>query len=276
MLVTKADGTTQEFDPHKLVRSLTRAGAKKEEVQTVLAQIESSMVPGLTTHTIFEHAFEILRTLGKPVASRYSLRRAIMGLGPTGFPFEDFVERIFQAEGYTTKVRQNIRGECALHEIDVIGYKADASFIAEAKFHKQVGYKSDLQVALYSYARFLDLHDFKVSPEANCPPASLKIITNTKFTTAAQEYSACKGIQLHSWGYPEGEQSLEALIEKNRIFPITALTSLTEHQKALLMQRGIVLCSEILEKAEVLEAYHIPRTVIDKVVEEVKMLIALQ
>lgn len=275
MLVTKADGTTQEFDSHKLVRSLTRAGAKKEEVQTVLAEIERGMVPGLTTHAIFEHAFELLHSLGQPAASKYSLRRAVMQLGPTGFPFEDFVERIFQAEGYSTKVRQNIRGECAMHELDVVGYRETDSFIGEVKFHKQPGYKSDLQVALYSYARFLDLHAMKVCPEAACGLTSLKIITNTKFTTAAQEYAECKGIQLHSWGYPLGEQSLELLVEKHKLFPITILTTLSEHQKALLMRKGIVLSKDIIEKADVLEAYHIPRTIAEQAVEEARMVAAL-
>lgn len=52
-----------------------------------------------------------------------------------------------------------IQGKCAEHEIDIAAFKDDHSFIGEAKFHARPGIKSDLQVAMYSYARLLDLKE---------------------------------------------------------------------------------------------------------------------
>jgi hypothetical protein len=272
MLVTKADGTIEKFDPAKLERSLRRSGADVAEATAVLTEVERRMQPNMTTRDIYTNAFQILKELGGPIATRYTLRNAILELGPTGFPFEDFMARLFQYQGYKTLVRQNLQGGCALHEIDVVGHKDDKSFIGEVKFHRDPGYKTDLQVALYSYARFLDLQDSKVCAEDICGINTLKIITNTKFTTALIEYSLCKGIELHSWGYPNGEESIEALVEKHRMYPITILSNLSAHQKMLLMQRGIVLCRDFIDRRSELLEYRLPEKAIEHAVAEAKAL----
>ena len=46
-----------------------------------------------------------------------------MDLGPTGYPFEDYVAEILKTEGYQTQVRQVLEGNCVSHEIDVIAQK---------------------------------------------------------------------------------------------------------------------------------------------------------
>lgn len=272
MLITKADGTIQEFNPTKLEHSLRRSGASAEQAVSVLSEVERRMKPGITTRDIYTNAFQILKEMGGPIATRYTLRSAILELGPTGFPFEDYIARLFTYEGYKTLVRQNLQGKCALHEVDVVGHKEDKSFIGEVKFHHDPGFKSDLQVALYSYARFLDVQDSKVCAEDICGINTLKIITNTKFTTAMIEYSMCKGIELHSWGYPQGEGSLESLVEKYKMYPITILDALSPHQKMILMQGGIVLCRDFIDRRTELLEYQLPEKVIERAVDEAKML----
>ncbi len=276
MLITKADGTTEQFDATKLERSLRRAGARNGDVVSVLAEVEKTLTPGATTRDIYDRAFDILKHLGGPIATRYTLRAAIQQLGPTGFPFEDYIARLFQYEGYETLVRQNLQGSCALHEIDVVGRLGEKVFIGEVKFHKDPGYKSDLQTALYSYARYLDVLESKVCAEHICGINTLKIITNTKFTQAMLEYSLCKGIELHSWGFPRGDASLEALVEKYQMYPISILTSLSEHHKILLMQRGIVLCRDFIDRRAQLLDYKIPEKVIAAAVAEAEALFAQQ
>lgn len=272
MLITKADGTVAQFDPAKLERSLRRAGARPEEVAQVLHEIENTMKQGTTTREIYTRAFNLLQAMGGPTATRYTLRQAILELGPTGFPFEDFMARLFQYEGYKTLVRQNLQGGCALHEIDLVGHKEDKSFIGEVKFHRDPAFKTDLQVALYSYARFLDLQDSKVCAEDICGINTLKIITNTKFTNAVLEYAMCKGIELHSWGYPQGDASIERLVEKYTMYPITILTNLSAHQKMLLMQNGIVLCRDFIDKRTELLEYNLPAKVLERAITEAKAL----
>ena len=124
MKITKADGTTEEFKAQKLISSLKKAGAKPSEINTIVQSIEASLKEGMRTQDIYHTAFQLLRESSDPVAAKYSLRRAIFSLGPTGFPFEDFLGKIFEAEGYKTKRRLILRGKCATHEIDLAALTA--------------------------------------------------------------------------------------------------------------------------------------------------------
>jgi hypothetical protein len=196
MLVTKADGNVEEFDPKKLRHSLKRAGASNHEIDDVVKGVEAVAHDGISTQDIYRHAFDLLSGMQSAVIARYALRRALFDLGPTGFPFEAFLARLFQEKGYETKTGLVIKGRCATHEIDVAAYKEDHSFVAEAKFHARPGLKSDLQVAMYSYARLLDLSEMRVCTDDICGIKNLKIITNTKFTTAAIKYAECVGVDV--------------------------------------------------------------------------------
>ena len=166
--IQKADGSREYFKVEKLRRSLRRAGAQPDEINQIVAQITLTLRDGIKTQEIYRYAFELLRDSDSPIAARYSLRRALFNLGPTGFPFEKFLARLFASDGYNTRTGINLQGKCAQHEIDVAAYKEDHSFIAEAKFHARPGIKSDLQVAMYSYARLMDLKERKICDEDIC------------------------------------------------------------------------------------------------------------
>lgn len=269
--VAKADGTLEEFDVQKLRQSLLQSGATAEEVAPIVSEIESIMYEGMQTQEIYKHAFELLQGSEVTVAARYSLRRALFNLGPTGFPFEDFLARLFTYEGYTTKTRVILQGNCAEHELDVAAYTEDHSFVVEAKFHSSPGMKSDLQVALYCYARLLDLQDTKVCNEAICSIKELMIVTNTKFTSAAEKYALCRGITLLSWEYPKGN-NLHDRIQKTGLYPITVLQTLSSSQKSALIEKGVVVCADLLQKPELLRHAHINLARTQLVLEEAKKL----
>lgn len=251
MLVTKADGATEEFDPAKLSRSLQRSGASEEEIRAIVAEIESVLFDGMRTEDIYRHAFLLLRNTDTPAVALYSLRRALFNLGPTGFPFEVFLARLFMSQGYSTKTGITLPGRCALHEIDLAAYKADHAFVAEAKFHVRPGLKSDLQVAMYSYARLLDLSDQKICGEDICGVKNLKIITNTKFTEAARKYAACVGVDLLSWDLPQ-EGNLYDLIREHKLYPITVLKSLSNSHKQALLLENVVVCEDLVKNPGIL------------------------
>lgn len=271
MKITKADGTTEDFKPQKLIASLKKAGAKQNEIFRIITHIESSLKEGMRTQMIYQKAFELLRESDDPVAAKYSLRRAVFNLGPTGFPFEDFLGKIFEAEGYKTKRRLILKGKCATHEIDIAAYSPAHSFIAEAKFHARPGIKCDIQVALYSYARYLDLESARICKDDSCGIISLSLITNTKFTTAAIKYAACTGINLLSWDSPKGD-SLHTKIERYGTYPVTVLTYLTAIQKQRLMEKGIILCSEIIKNPYSLQGLGLSNKKMDAVFREVRAL----
>ncbi len=267
MIITKADGETEEFKPKKLISSLKKAGAKQEEIMRILQNVEQSLEDGMKTQMIYQKAFQLLRESDAPIAAKYSLRRAVFSLGPTGFPFEDFLGKIFEAEGYTTKRRLTLRGKCAVHEIDLAAYSPNHTFIAEAKFHASPGIKSDLQVAMYSYARYLDLESARISKKDQRGIISLYLITNTKFTQAAEKYAECSGIKLLSWDYPKNN-SLHDKIERLGTYPITVLTRLNTHQKQFLLSKGIILCSDISKNPTILHELGLSKQKFDAILHE--------
>ena len=265
--ITKADGSVEYFKIEKLRRSLRRAGAHPDEVNQIVAEITPTLRDGMKTQEIYRAAFELLRESDSPIAARYSLRRALFNLGPTGFPFEKFLARLFAADGYNTRTGITLAGACAEHEIDVAAYKADHSFIAEAKFHARPGIKSDLQVAMYSYARFLDLKTRTICTEDICGIKEFWIITNTKFTSSARKYATCVGLPLLSWEYPRNN-NLHDRIQRAGVYPVTVLQSLSANQAKTLIGRDVILCSDIVANPAILRHLHLPKRKHEAILQE--------
>ncbi|MEN9920321.1 MAG: hypothetical protein RL538_214 [Candidatus Parcubacteria bacterium] len=267
-LVTKADGTTEYFKVEKLRRSLRRAGATPQEVNEIVVDITSTMTSGMNTQEIYRNAFAKLREHQAPAAARYSLRRALFGLGPTGFPFELFLGKLFESDGYKVQTGIIIPGKCAEHEIDVAAYRNDHSFVGEAKFHARPGIKSDLQVAMYSYARLLDLKERKICTDDVCGISEFWLITNTKFTSAAEKYAECVGIKLLSWDYPK-HNNLHDRIERAKAYPITVMQSLSPSQIEALIAREVIMCRDILEQPHLLRHLHLSTKKHEVIMQEV-------
>ncbi len=273
VLVTKADGTTEPFAVEKLQRSLRRSGANKEEIQRIIHQIEPTLHDGVRTQEIYAHAFSLLRDSDSPIAARYSLRRALFGLGPTGFPFEDLLSRLFAAEGYDTKVRLILPGRCVSHEIDIAAYKPEDSFVAEAKFHARPGIKSDLEVVMYAYARDVDLKGVRSCKGDICGIKRYVVVTNTKFTETAIRYAECMNMELLSWNYPE-DNNLHGRIERAGIYPITVMQTLSPTHKRILLEQGVVICRDLVEKPHLLRHCHIGTSKTEAVLSEARQLCA--
>ena len=80
-------------------------------VAEVFSQLEPILYEGIPTKKIYRQAFSILKKLSKPTAARYSLKKGIMQLGPSGFPFERFVAEILKIQGYTTRIGVFVDGK---------------------------------------------------------------------------------------------------------------------------------------------------------------------
>lgn len=260
--VIKANGQKEVFSEEKVRYSTQRAGIPAELQDQVVAHIRSKLYEGIPTSEVYYHITEFLTNSNKKYEkARYSLKQAIMDLGPTGYPFEDFVADIFKAMGYTTQTRVTLAGKCITHEIDVLAEKEEKKTLIEAKFHNSSGTRSEIHVPMYMKSRF---EDVKVKNTID----NVMIVTNTKATLDALAYSECMGIKIISWALPEAE-SLRDLIEKYNLHPITALTSLSQNQKQDLLNKHIVLCRDISANSAVLNDLHIPQERIDKILDEV-------
>lgn len=270
--ITKADGTTEYFKVEKLRRSLRRAGANPTEINKIITEVEETLYDGVKTQEIYRHAFSLLRANTPPAAARYSLRRALFNLGPTGFPFEKFLAKLFERDGYQTRTGIILQGKCAPHEIDVAAYTDTHSFVGEAKFHARPGIKSDLQVAMYSYARFLDLKNTKICHEDQCGINEFWLITNTKFTSTAENYGRCSGLKMLSWDYPK-KNNLHDRIQRSGVYPITVLQNLSASQAETLIARNIILCRDIIENEQSLRYLHLSKSKHEALVQEIRELL---
>jgi len=266
-LITKVDGNVEQFDHKKLAHSLRRSGADESLISEIVARIESEINEGITTDDIYRRARALLKDRHRTAAVKYSLRRALFSLGPTGFPFEDFLGQLFETQGYEIKTGVILQGRCVEHEVDLIAYKAGHCFIAEAKFHAHPAMKSDLQVALYSHARFQDLKGMPSSPGHPGEIVDSYIITNTKFTNVATAYAACVGVKLLSWNYPK-EKTLQDHIEEAGIYPITALTTLSVEGKRFLLQNGVVLCKDMAGKRDLFRRLGFAANKVETIIKE--------
>ncbi|MDP3998715.1 MAG: restriction endonuclease [bacterium] len=233
--VIKASGEYEPFSEEKVRSSLKRAGADQNLIARVLSHIKGELYEGIPTQKIYAHIFDILRHERASISSRYNLKEAIMQLGPTGFPFERFVAGIFAVNGYEVAVDKIAQGKCVAHEIDVVAQKDGRNFMIECKYHNRPGTKTDVKVALYVQARFLDVQNFFNQGW---------LVTNTKATIEACDYAQCVGLKLISWDWPAGE-SLRDLIEKSGLHPVTSLDFLSHGDKQMLLAKGIVFQKDL-------------------------------
>src|SRR3972149_12283764 len=120
MDIIKASGEREPFSSDKLWYSLELAGASPFSIEKVIGYITKEIKDGTETSLIYRHAFNILRKFERPAAARYSLKKAIMELGPSGHPFEKLVGKLLLADGFSVEVGKIVQGACVSHEIDVV------------------------------------------------------------------------------------------------------------------------------------------------------------
>lgn len=271
LFVIKADKTKEPYSTQKLRSSIERAGVPPALRDQAMEHIESIMYDGIHTSEIYRHMREYLGTSSQPYAkTKYSLKQSIMDLGPSGYPFEDYVAHLLTMQGYTTKTRQVVQGTCVRHEIDIIATSHDAKIVlmVEAKFHNANGMRTNVHVPLYTYARFLDA---KTTNGFTHP----MVITNTKISLDGIAYGTCVEMEIVSWNYPEGK-SLRELVERYQLYPITALSRLSARHKQLLLEQGVLLCSQICSDNSLLDAAGLDQEQKQHVIDEASFVCSLR
>lgn len=273
MDIVKQDGEREKFDPEKLKNSLKRAGATIFVANDITDSIQKELKDGSTTTEIYRKAFNILHKKEKATALRYSIRRSVLNLGPSGFPFEKFVAELFKAKGYETKVGITLPGRCSEHEVDIIAYNDKEFIVTEAKFHNQVGVKTDTKVALYIKARFDDIREssFEIDGKERKMTHGI-LITNTKFTNNAIKYVGCVGTyELISWDHPK-KGNLYDLMAETALHPLTCVPQLTKHDQEELFKRNIINCMSLKNSVDDMKEIGIEESKIKDILENLDMI----
>lgn len=266
--IVKHSGDIVPFDVEKLSNSLKRSQANDELIKEIVEQVENQIYDGITTKKIYQMAFKMLKGKSRVSASKYKLKKALMELGPTGFPFEKLVGKIMEHEGFETTVGVIVQGNCVQHEVDVIALKDNSHYMIECKYHSDQGRFCNVKIPLYIHSRFLDVEkqwERQKGHEAKLHKGG--VYTNTRFTSDAVQYGKCVGLLLTSWDYPRGD-GLKDRIDKSGLHPLTALTTLTKTEKTKLLETGIVLCKELHEKPALLKQIGIDKKRHKKILED--------
>lgn len=263
--ITKASGTREPFSEIKLRHSLQRSGASAALTDEIVIAVRDILYDGITTKAIYKKAFEMLRKQSRSQAGRYHMKSAIMELGPSGFPFEQYVAEILRKKGYAAQTNLIMQGRCVKHEMDIICTKNNLRALIECKYHNSRGIFCDVKVPLYIHSRFDDIRQCETRPPGEVNEGWL--ITNTRFSDDAIQYGSCAGLKLVGWNYP-ARDNLQSWIERSGLYPITCLTTLTRKEKKEILRQGTVLCSDLLLHKQVLKSIGMQQERIDRILQE--------
>lgn len=240
--IYKADGRRVQFNENKIINTCVRAGASKKTAKRILKKVKSGVYRDMTTYDVYKKVLNAISQEKdlKALHQRYQLKNAVMRMGPAGFAFENYVASLLEYYDFqATGIRSKIKGKCATHEIDLIGMKETSRFLIECKYHSKHGVYTGLKESLYTHARFLDLQP-KFSGEI--------IFCNTKVSNHAKKYARCIGQQVFSWRYP-AENSLEKIIEKYNLYPITIL-NLSQKELKVFSESNMMIAKDLLRYDE--------------------------
>lgn len=272
IFIKKNSFDVEPFSTQKLEHSLLRSGASEEEIENIISKIQTEIYDGISSNEIYKKVFAYLKKSNRTSASRYSLKRAIFDLGPTGYPFERLVAALLREKGFKTSVSVILYGECVTHEIDVLAEKEGSVYAIECKFHSDSNAVSNVKIPLYINSRFLDIQKQWNTNSKNT--THLKqgwLVTNTRFTIDAINYAKCVGLTLLSWDYPLNN-GIKDNIDSFDLYPITTLINLSKDEKTTLISKDIILVKELYENKIVLEKMRITSDRIVKILNEVKEL----
>ena len=237
-------GEKEPFSLKKVYVSCRNSGLDDYSARMIAWMVKKKVHPGITTFEISRMINEALRKEFPQSAIKFSLKSAIRRLGPAGFTFEKYVGEIFARNGYQVRLNQHLFGLCRCeYEIDFLAKKDDFIYVGECKYHNLPGERIDLRVALANHARFLDIAK---GPFFKSEKLKSILVTNTKFTSEAMQYSKCVGVAMLGWKYPK-KRGLEYLIERQNLYPITILPSFKGYLTEIFAQKRKMLVLDLLE-----------------------------
>jgi len=273
--VTKEDGKQELFDEEKIKKSFLNAGADVNTAVSTADSIKNNLSNYVLTKDIYGQAIKQLENKQPSVALKYTLKKAIMDLGPAGHVFEKYMAKILKEYGFKTEVSRFVAGFCVEHEVDVIAEKDGEHYMIECKYHNDSDTGCDIKIALYVHSRFQDL---KKGCEANLNCYNLKegwLVTNTKVTSEVIKYANCVKLRVIAWHYPV-QENLEYFIENKKLYPVSILQGLSNQQKTILFNQDTITIQDFLGYTpdSIAETIHANPVFTQSLFEQAKMLLS--
>jgi hypothetical protein len=244
--VTKADGTRQLFDRAKIINICLRMGVSRETADKVSGKVEKQLYDGIPTSKILQITFRLLRSYKPAVKHLLDLRRGL-SLMDSKPEFEVFVQALLANNGFEVLPNRILPGKCSEHEVDAIARKSGVTYFVEAKHHVNYHTPTGLDESRIARAILEDVTEGFQCGSCNLKIDRAMIVTNTRYTEHARRYGKCRDILQIGWNSPTN-LSLQSMIEKNSLYPISCLRGLKRTTKTKLVNKGIVLMKQVLEE----------------------------
>jgi Holliday junction resolvase len=247
--VINSRGEKEPFSFEKVYKSAKRVGASPELAREIAETLQREAFPGIETAVIYKRIHRLLSRSLPVSALKFSLKQGMRKLGPTGFPFEKYIGEVLKGHGFKVRINQFLSGFCLKdYEIDFVAEKDGLVYVGECKYRNLPGDRVASGDVLKNHARFSDILKgpcFKSKKYQNCRIKTM-MVTNTKFTDRAKDYSRCAGVELLGWRHPK-DGGLEYLIEKGKLYPVTILPSLKGYLRNIFVSEKMMLARDILK-----------------------------
>jgi hypothetical protein len=244
--VTKFDGTRQQFDKNKIVRTCLRMGATRVVAESIAEEIETRVYDDIETKKILQIIFRSLRKSKPAIRHQIDLRKALSLLNPAP-DFERFIQLLLSEHNYEVTPNQIVKGRCVEHEVDAIARKNGKTCIVEVKHHYKYHTPTSLDVSRISRAVFEDVTEGHELGLNNLKIDYALIVCNTKLSEHAKRYADCRGIRHIGWSSPPN-RDLQTMIEEKKLYPITFLKGLKAESRNKLIHNGVILLKQLAEK----------------------------
>lgn len=264
MRVIKNSGERETFNSKKIYNTILSAGGSRRIAKQTINLVKKRFTKETNTKEILEFVLNNLKR--EPgLAQKYDLKRAMMALGPTGFPFEQFFAKVLDNYDYSTKTDQKLKGKNIIQEVDIVA-KKDKKYMVECKYHNDLGIITRLHPAMYTYARFLDLKKYSFDFPW--------LVTNTRCSGDAINYAKGVNLKITSWNYPKKE-SLQKLIQNKNLYPVTILLDADNKTKQALFNSGFIVLKDLEGKNinEIQQRTRLPSNKIKILLEELEKII---
>lgn len=243
--VVKWDGETQPYDREKIQNTLRSYGMKETDIEQTLRHVEENLFEGISTAEIFKLVES--HTKRKQRVQKRDLRSALgeMNSKPD---FEVFIQQLLRKKGYKVRDTREIPGQCVEHEIDGVAEKDGKLYYIETKHHSKPHIRTPFIHTLAAKSKLDDIREGYQNGKNEFDFERVIMLCNTKFTSHANRYSKCVGIQHVGWKNPDG--GLEKWIRETKTYPVTILGTSMAVKKRL-SDAGIVTLDDLLRTNQV-------------------------
>ncbi len=239
----KADGSLQQFEAAKVVKTCLRLGASRRTAEKIAFEIEKQIHDGMRTRDILQMIYSKLRLYKPEISHLTDLRKALSLISPRDF--EVYIQQLLREHGYSVTPNQIIQGKCIAHEVDAIASKGNQVYLVEIKHHVNYHSPTGLDESRIARAVFEDITDGYQKGTNSLQINRTMIVTNTKFSDHSLQYSKCRGIDQIGWSYPVNN-GLQDLIEEKQFHPLTCLKELDEDLYSALISNDIIAMKQVI------------------------------